>query len=646
MNGSSWGRLIIAFFLFFGLQTGGGVKAYNFSTDWRYWEYSDQESQLQQTYSLSISSQATRAINTGATIRYNRIERGSQRRELFTPTAYLGIRNDLFNFNLSATDTERRNSDSPNFSSRSWDANLSTTYKETSLRFYYGSSTQQDDSQPRRIDSTSDHWGFSANRIWRGINLFYDYRGSTSDDRVKDSTTDTESHFLKGQYTGRWRKLSYNFGQQFSFTKTDWKGKISGGGYSEFELTISISWEPSKPANGDSLAKNQEIIIDLGTQSLDSIYFYTDGTILEPVPTAVRWDIYWSSDKSTWNLIASNTSLPYRFSSTFSQGRYIKLVVKDVPSPAPTLNDPEVRAYLFIYSSSYTQKSKTYRTDLSLTYALNEDISLSYYLAYDKNIPEPGNQAENTVHTLAGSWFINKYLQTQANLSQSSNKVEGQPETKITNASATIISDILETLSLSTGLTHSISEVGGAKQSSSDSLTLSTSAKLYPDLDLRWDVTYTLSHSYESDTDTTGLTSRLNIIARIRPTLTINSLYNYTRSETTGATSSQATSQNLSLDVSWRASDVLLIRAAEAVSWSDTEDKTFSSNYSLWWAVSPKVQFNLQYSGSRNGSKSDQYSTFLSWTISRYLSLKTNYSWSKSDGQTQWTWMVNLTASF
>ncbi|WP_456431528.1 hypothetical protein [Thermosulfuriphilus sp.] len=623
------------------------MKAYNFSADWRHWEYSSQESQFQQTYSLSLSSQATRVISTGATIRYSRLEQAARTRELFTPTAYIGIRNDLFNLNLSATDTERRNSDSANFSSRSWDANLTTSYKETSFRFYYGSSTQQDDRQPRRIDTTSDHWGLSAGRTWRGLDLFYDYRGSNSQDRVKDSTTTTESHFLKGQYSGRWRKLTYNFGQQVNFSTTDWEGKISGGGYAELELNISVTWEPSKPANGETLKKNQVIIIDLGTQSVDSIYFYTDGTILESVSHNVRWDIYWSSDRSNWKLIDSDVSLPYRFSSTFSGGRYIKLVVTEVPIPAPTLNDPEVKAYKYIYTSSYTQKSKTYRTDASVTYSFNENISLSYFLAYDKNVPDPGGQSENTVQTLAGSWFINKYFQTQANLSQSSNKMEGQPETKITNASLTIISDILDTLSLSTGLTHSVSQVGGADQSSSDSLTVSTTARLYPDLDLRWDLTYTQSHSYESDTDTTGLSSRINLTARIRPSLTVNTLYNYTQSKTSGATTSEATSHDFSVDASWRASDVVLIRVAEAVSWSDTEDTTYSINGSFWWAISPKVQFNVQYSGSRSGdTTSDQYSVFLSWSISQYLSLKTNYSWAKSDNQTQWTWMINLTASF
>ena len=649
----------LALFIIFSFLWGVfSVWALDFSGDWRYWEASDTENRLTQMYSLSFSSQATRAISFGSTLRYTRTDQGSHRQELFTPTAFLGLRNDYFNLNFSATDTERRDSETPNMSTRSWDLNLNSSYykKVGNVRLYYGSSTQQDDSSPRKIDTSANHWGLSLDKEWYGVNIFYDYRGSHSEDRVENSKSDTGSHFIKGEYTNSWHKLTYNLAQQVSYSTTKWQGELQGG-KALYKISVSVEWQPSVPTNGKDFNdwidqvknatpdQNLGIIIDLNGEAIDKIEFYYDSDPLSPkaIPSDVKWDIYSSNNKINWTQIANDVSLPYVFSSTLSV-RYLKLIPRNTSATDPLeVNNPEFRVYRYLSGPTYKRKVKAYRTDLSFIYDFTENISLSYYFSYDKTSPDYGSGMKDIVHTVAASWWVNKYFQPRLNFTRSTSETEGQPETTVNTLSTTVISEIYETLTVSSSYTHSLSQEGGENQARSDNLTISTTARLYPDLDLRWDVTGSKTHNYQTNSDTKGLSSRINIIARIKPTLTINSIYDYNRTESSTGTTN--TENYVMLDANWRLSDYMLLRGTESIRWSGGE-KLLNSTYSVWLGLTPKVQLNFQYSGSRNSNTTDQFSSFFSWRISQYLSFKSTYSWTKDKSGKKWSLMLNLTLTF
>ncbi len=650
---------VICFFLYLIEPT---LLALDFSGQWRYGLASETENSINQIYSLNLYSTATEAISFGSTLRYTRMDQGSKTNELIIPTAYFILQNDLFNLNLSATDTERRSSEQPDISAYSYDANLITSLfrKKTNLRLYYGRASQHDDSFPRNIDTSSNQWGVGLNQRLYKMDLLYNYRGGDSKDKVHESETKSQNHFLKVQYFDSWKNFSWNLGQQLVYGKTDWQGKIQEGGYGLYKIPISVEWHPFKPGintnstdfndyiekvqNADYQDPNAGIVINLNYNSVDRIEFYYDSSSLIAIPAEVKWDIYWSNDKNTWTQIAESVSLPYEFSNTFSNGTYLKLIPRTTASSTLTVNNPEFKLYKHIYTTSYTQETTTYRTNISLAYTFNPNASISYFLVYDRTSSDSGFDIKRFTQGGSAYWYINQYFQPRINISKNTSSQSNQPDTSIQNFSLNILSEVLDTLTFSTAYIYSLSFQDDIKQTRMNTISFTSTSKLYPDLNLRWDFVYTNSYNYESDQSTNGFSSIINLIARIRPTLTLNTISSYNYSKTSGNDS--VVNYSILINASWRLSQALFLRSTENVIWADNGDTNISSSYSLWIALTRATQLNFQYSNTRNTVHSDSFSGFLSWRISRYLSFRSNYSMTKTEDNSQWSCYFELMATF
>ncbi len=645
------------------------LKAMNFSGDWRYIDSSGETGAFSQIYSLTLSSQATNALNLGSTIRYSRVNRSSQYQELLSPVFFLSLVNDYFNFNLSATDSERHNSEGADYSSRSWNAIISSFYKEiVDTKLYYGSSKERDNADPHQIDTKNNYWGLNLSKDWKGLDVYYDYRGSHSEDYANVSTTNDFSHLLRASYAGSWRRLSYSLSQQFNYSKNRWEGQIENG-KAKYPIKVSIEWLPTNwqnqlPAGSNSddfnsyiyLVQNADpnqdsnygILIDLGTEEIGYLEFFYDSKEWKAIPNDVKWDIYYSRDKIIWTQLASNVSLPYDFSTpsylNFNQARYLLLIPRTTFAQSLQMNNsPLFRAYKYITSSQYKRLLHAYRTDVLLSYNFTDNLSLSYSFSADRSEPTPGPDSKDIMHAFSSSWFVNKYFQPNMAFSYTKNKAENEPDYVMRNFSFSVFSDILPTLNVSTSFTRTLLEEGGRKKGRNNIFNVSTSAQVYPDLDLRWDITYSNNYNYETDISSRNFYSRINAIARIKPSITLNSIYQFDWNDTSNTSS--LTSHYIMFDLSWTFSDSCSFHGMEGIKFSEDET-TVNSTYSIWFSLTPKTQINFQYSGLRDNNKTDQISSFFSWRISRYFSFKSNYSWTKTDNVKSWSWMLNLTARF
>ncbi len=660
-------RLVwVIFFVFLAFSQ---AKAFNLMGDWRYTDSSSEEGGFSQIYSFSISSQATNTINIGSTLRYSRNNQGSEYRELLTPTAFLSLRNDYFNLNLSATDTERHDSEGPDFSSRSWNADFSSFYKKLiNTRIYYGGSKEKDNRSPQVINNKNNYWGATLIKSWQGFDFYYDYRGSHGEDYIDRSKTNNFSNLLKLNYSGSWRRLSYNLGEQFNYVKNKWEGRIENG-KAKYPINISVQWLPSdwqtQVANNAiytdpscfnsyiELVKNADpnqdpdygIVIDLGTEEIGYLEFYYNSVNWKAIPTDIKWDIYYSSDRANWVLLAEDVSLPYDFSGAlslnFSGARYLKLIPRTQYSQDLILESPLFKAYKYITSSQYKSLIHAYRTDVSFSYSLTDNINILYSFSSDRTEPTPGPDSKDTIHSFSASWFVNKYFQPNLTFSQAKNLIEAQPTILVKNFSISNFSDIFSTLNLSASFTHTLLEEGGIKKSRNDILNLNTIAKIFPDLDVRWDISYGDNYSYENNKNTKTFYSRVNAIARIKPSITLNTIYQF---DYTSTGDRSDIGNYLLLDLSWTFSDFCSFHGSESIHLDD--ETSINSVYSLWFSLTPNTQINFQYSGVRNNTNVDQFSSFFSWRINKHLSFKSNYSWSKIDGLKTWSWMVNLTSIF
>ncbi len=620
----------------------GPAKAIDFSANWRYFDTSEEKPRWTQSYSLILSSWATNALSTNLSLRYTRQDQAGEWHELYTPVLALNLLNDWFNLNFSATATENRRSDGPDFSTRSWDTNLTTSYRDYNWRLYYGQASQKDDRDPHRVNTDSDHWGLSVNKSWDLLTFYADYRGTSSKDHVEKTKTTTDSYFLRGEISDTWKKLHYSFSQQINYIKNDWKSKATGPTRKAL-INTTASWHL---ADNTKLQKDDYIIIDTNYQEIDLIVLYVNNLTMEEVDPNVKWKIEWSNDQNTWTEIANDVSLPYEFSTTFKEGRYLKLTVI---SGKDDLNSPLIRTYKYLPSgvTSYTFKSKSYQTSASLGYTIDERKNISYNLFYNKNLPDPGKNNESLSNSVTGYWYINKLLQTTTTFSTNRDKTQGQKSKSNYNFSINILSEFLETLTTTTTYTHSLNKEGSEKISTTDTITLSTAAELYPDLETRWDLNYTHGKNYETNSKTDSFNSHVNVTARVKPSLTITGIYDFTHTKSRGEKSATSTDHFANIDAIWRPSESLLIRGSEYIKWGKNQKTLVTSNYSLWVNVNPKIQVNFLYSGTRQkGQNSDRVSSTLSWDISRYWFFKTTYSWEKTEDEKRWSIMFSLSLTF
>ena len=648
------GRTILSILLIVvmvNLWTPSRSGALDFTADWRNWEFSDEDSIFTQSYSISVAPEATRTINFGGSFRYVNRKQGGETRQTLTPTLSMEIINDLFDFNLNGTQTQRKDTDRADVTNSSWDANLTSDCKGyADIRLYVGQTFDRDDSSPRRLDDDTFHYGFEISKKWKGLDVVYNYRGTDEKDRVEASKTNTDQNFFKAEYSGAWKKLTFSAGQQFNFNKTVIKTETKKGEAVRFPLIIGVIWDPPRPPNGQRLKRDQILTIDLRDQPVDEIRFYINGPLLEDVPSSVRWDLYESGDGVIWDELRTNITLPFRFRRTYQRRRYLRLVVVEVPIPAPELEDPFVQANLIRIGTGKTEtvtvKSDNSRTTLSLGYQFTPDLSANYYFSYEKSSPDPGNETTNVNHTLSASWFVKPYLQPHANLSMSTKDTEGYGKDETTTISLNNTSQIFETLEVDAGYTHAFSKERGRKSSTLDTFNITTTANLYPDLDLRWNGNYSHTRHYLPNSTTKALGMQVYLTGRLTPDLTVSGTYDYSRSKSTHTKEGTITDQYFTIDATWRLSDDLSLRGSESLALAGDGEDTLNSTYSVWVALPPKVQLNLQYMNTSGDTSTDDYSAFVSWTISEYLTLKSTYDMSVNKDGSEWGWMVNLVVYF
>ena len=626
-------------------------SAIDFSANWKNWEFSEEEGIFTQSYSISSAPEATKAINFGASFRYINRKQGGRTQQTLTPTLSMEIVNDLFNFNLSGTQTQRKDTDRPDITNQSWNANLTSNCKGyADIQLYVGQTFDKDNADPRNINDDTLYYGLQISRRWKGLEFIYNYRGTDEDDKVELPKTKTNMNFFKASYTNTWKKLSLTAEQQFNFNRTVIKTQTSAGQPVYYPLIIGVTWNPPQPPNGQSLKVNQEMIIDLRNQPVDELRFYINEPLQEQVPSSVRWDLYESQDGVIWDELRTGITLPFRFIRTYQRNRYLKLVAVEVSIPAPELENPALMAYLIRRGTGNVEtmiiKSDTARSNFSLGYQFTQDLSAHYYFSYDKSSPDPGNDTTNINHTLSASWFINRYLDPSVNFTLSTMDTQNVGEDEITTLSLNNISQVYETLQITQGYTYSLAKEKGRKSHTANTFNLTATANLYPDLDFRWEGNLTRTKNYYPSSSTTGYGSQLSLTARLTPELTLDGTHDIRRTESKNIRGGTTTDQLISMNISWSLSDDLTFRGGESLTLSSEGEDILNSTYSLWVALTPKVQANLSFMNTRGDEVTYDYSAFVSWMISQYLTFTSSYDWMQAEGETKWAWMVSLTAYF
>jgi len=618
------------------------VHAASFNASWNYRKSSDSPRSFVQSYSYAHAFSFTPQVTSSFGLRYTRSYTGSSWNDSLVPTLSLGINNDIFTLNLSGTSLRRRQEANPAFWVNSWNVNLSSPWLSNKdiVNFLasYGESYSYDTGSPKKVDVRSKTWGITLSKVlWEKLSLNYSYAGTWDKDKLTDATSLNQSHSLSTSFFHNWRNLSFGLSGQFNYSRNSQKSRAGEEG-ARFIVNVNWHWEEAPP--NDVLVEDTVAVVEIGASEVDEISFYIDYAMREPVPFFVRWDIEVSNDGVDWEKVAERVSLPYRFSSPVTY-TFVRLTVTDVAGERVEVRDAKFVAYKVIEGKSgtvtYTTENTSYKVNLSLGYAFTRFLAAHYNVSYGKTLPSPGDSSKDFSQSFALSWSKYKRFSLNANLSQSLKESGGAPKTESYSLGLSANSELLDTLTLTSGYTHTLSKTGGRKESSSDNFYLSLDAQIYPDLETRW------TNSLNVSGGNKNYSSSINITARLKPQLTCIANYGYDK--LWGNQSSW--NQKVSAVVSWRVSDILSLSASEDYTWNSDGEEFSTFSFSTGIIFSDKIQTNFGLNGNYGKERMITHYFTISWGISRHLALRFSYSGTrKEDGGNPWNWMLIVTANF
>jgi hypothetical protein len=699
-----FGKGLSVLLVFFLVGSAAPAFSIGFNAFWQYRESGgdgiDTRRDFQQRYSLGVGQgltfQPTRTISLGGNFGYARTDQdlgqGMTTVETYTPSAFLSLTNDIFFAGLSGLVNERR-SDAGSFTNRAWNAALSSAWRHElwpNLRLNYSEGTDTGDARGVTLfDTENKQYSFGFDWDLYLAKLFYDYSNSRSEDLISGSGTDGESHFARVE-TRRsiWRnRIVFNLAQQYQQSSQDvsvlipeddtFLARLQGG------QTLSAVVDPLAVSDPEEVLLNpnpqlqNRILFDdpavnvntdqperrvhLGIsfpldQQIDELHLYIDQ--LESLGgdqlAALRWDLY-TRDllDSTWEL--NTPDIPVTFDDDAGRialgigllDRQVK-VVATVPIGL-RLVVTELEA-MTSFTGDSTSRQKSYLTNAGLRVQLTRTLAASSTLVLERTESEfetvlGVSEGESKRRTVSGglSWTPAPYIRPSLGISETRLSQTGNPEEMNRSYSLLVATYPIPTLNVSFGATRADRFSDAQKIGTTDTFSLISTARIYPDLTASLNNSYALSDRLAPDDtiiSTNIFNSRLTLNARINPALTADLTTNYRHAETEGAASTSSLDSRFSL--LYRPSDLLAMRLTGSTVWSgpDAPD-TLIYNLTMALLRTANTRVNFRYSHNRGMQTSNTYGLSGSWDINRALTLQNRIDY-RSAERDSWSFLVSL----
>jgi len=416
------------------------------------------------------------------------------------------------------------------------------------------------------------------------------------------------------------------------------------------------------------------------TKSVKNLRIYTNIAKTSAFSETLTFTVYSGTTASNWTAItgaaspAPSTSVTedvyfYEVSFTPTTARFFKIVNTSETGTTANVYITEIEAY-----GDETEKTDiTDRFDQGLNFNTSlkarPDLSVSFSFYLTRNDEEPSSLPEaasnlfSTIFsktqkggegassgTTTRSWGPSVNWQPYTKLMtslrfqrQDSWDTEGTTDSASNTYAFSLNSPLLDTLDATFSATRSEQYSFSEKQTISDSLLLSTLAKLYDGVNMVTDLNYTTSESFQTNltTDTLSLNGNINAILTRR----LSGTFTYGFSWPAPGTASN----QQSLVLTYRPSALLNFMASLQTADTGTT-RTFGQNYSIDWLPVPVLNFNLSAQETDSGDTKNQTLTFQNrWQINKYMDFQFNYSLGrvKSSSETDThTWGLSFTGRF
>jgi len=633
-------------------------------------------------YNLNLFQEITEALSLSESLRYNRRWEEDRDIESYNPNLRFGVKNDTFLFDLLGTASERRDSVSTDRRNASFESTWASNWQKRfwpKLRASYGEDFRRDDEDPSVDDAQASRENGSIDWDLELFRAYYNVNRTRNTDNATLSTSRATNEFAKFD-TGRtfWDdRLDLKFSQQYSTNKNDSSTQVGPGGFALIRQSMSqvLTGKDATPlvTTSGELSGNTQLIdgdteaasglitdgfdnppvniaLKVDFAQVDLIYLYTKNNAAA-IAAAFSFDLYTSANGTDWQRIGINIGHSYdnvkqRFALSIGGPRRLWLKLVITASPIQLVEFSEVEIYSQIASSgaavSVANRSTNALSDFNMGFKVSPTVGLAYSLSV-----ENGDYSSGIAHdrrSQAGNlrWNPSESLSSSLGVSEIREKSGILPEVLSRIYGINLSAPPVPAVDMNFGVSRTEEYEGEDLRRTSNDLGLFTMAALYPDLDGSLDLTYGKSIEEDTSAESRHYISRLTLTARLIPDVTADFSGEYQQTE--GLATSDAIDTLLNLN--WRASDLLSLLAFGRQSWLDGQKE--SQSLALAAAVAPteKIQMSLGYDFSKTTRRINRYVFFLSWSLSRQLSLQGDASYADSGYQEDWLVRGQLVARF
>ena len=603
------------------------------------------------------------AIDFNSNFRYNytmsnESDDGSQ----LNPSLNITLRNDIFSANLGATFRRLDYDQQPLRDSWSWDALWFSQWDEKwpALRLNYNESYSRDDSSPRQQDDKSTQIGVGLNYEWRFLECSYDYRFSTSDDFVRDTSSENDYHHGTLQLGETWtfweERASIGVDQRLTYDYNTTKDMV-GAGNEFFLLARRVTGfydNDNTPSEGELIENpaltNKDFLTSAGIEIADPLDYHNIGFVakdrgvnrikiyfnreLKPSEQhKLIWQAFISEDGRDWFQAIGLPRITYEFDSLNVQtvaiidlvhliNDYGKVVVRT----AETLFDPfyvtelEVGERRIAETDTVTNDNENWHSESSLSLTLSPlddwvlGANFNYQEDHRTDSDDLDDQNTEIFASLTSDYYLNRYfwltLGVSENRKESKSKGRGDSDQDEMNRSytAALQANPLDTLDISLIYTHGESFEDGDKTDTNDSVNFNLAAQIYPD------VSADFSAFWDKSDEESDFTWRFDATARLTEKINLD-LY----------------CDNLDsygLQLNWRPSDIFSLTSQID---RDDEAETSTASSSLSWIFTSTLRSSFYYGVTDSPDSLDhRFSFTFNWIPCTLITLMGNFSYLNS----------------
>ncbi len=644
-----------------------------------------------QVYNLGLSKRISPKVGFTADLDVNISESDEEKTTRLAPDLRLDVSNEFFDANTGYRLNERgleiltMSADEDRYTTESWNANLTTkSERYPTLELRYNVDKDYDHLAVHETDSKDTNFSGSLDYSLRFLNFNYEYRNNVADDYVRDLTQESDTHEGRVDFRKSFldNKLTSSGSYSITNRETDTETEGQEVRVAEKETPQNGLFNDETPVDGE-LPEDDSVIngtagknigsgnsdfnigLDLGTaKEIEEIRLLTENVLATISVREDIWEVYSSSDNTTWSLVTGSPNVDYdriedeyQISFNPTTDRYFKVVNT---SSANDFNDVivnriEAYSYTTFQANTTTEQELTTKTlQASLGYRPMEWLSFTYDFTQDKEERDPEDEdTRRDTHNVSGrvERRLHKYVTTWA---QYRRRWDNDSETEDTTTDTYLLhflSSPLDTLDTDLSFNHTVSKEESKTQSRSSSALFQLAAQLREGADLDVDTNITRSENLDSDTETTtksvDSTLRLELTSMLTAELEYNRDWTETErpdGDTTGRTSFAKTT------FYWRPSQEFYFRGSYGIDRDEkTGDETTQQQYNVNWLMTEKMQLDMSYTLQDDDTDTSTYASDLSWDLSRVFTLRFGYDWSKQEADTTTetqTITTDLTARF